>query len=221
MKKINNINIMKLVNLRYYRISSKHNLVLNTELEEVIIGTMLGDAYAEKRNSNSNTRLQFKQSVKNKDYIDHLYSLFKDYCNSEPKSTLSLDNREGKNLENISIKFWSSSLPCFNKYRELFYNESGIKIIPPTLEDLLSARSLAYWIMDDGYKSANGFYLCTESYTLEENKFLKDLLKNKFNLDCGIHKHTNGHRLYIFSSSKDKLIQLTKPYIINQPLVLK
>ena len=69
--------------------------------------------------------------------------------------------------------------------------------------------------MDDGYKSANGFYLCTESYTLEENKFLKDLLKNKFNLDCGIHKHTNGHRLYIFSSSKDKLLELIKPYLIK------
>ena len=43
---------------------------------------MLGDLFAEKRNPNSNTRLQFKQSVKNKAYIDYLYSIFKDYCNS-------------------------------------------------------------------------------------------------------------------------------------------
>ena len=72
--------------------------------------------------------------------------------------------------------------------------------------------------MDDGYKSSNGFYLCTESYTpygLKENYFLKEILKIKFNLDCGIHKHTNGHRLYIFSSSKDKLLDLIKPYLIN------
>lgn len=208
------INIIKHKNLRFYRKSTRHHLELSTELEEIIIGLTLGDLYAEKKNCNSNTRLQFKQSIKNKVYIDHLYFLFKDYCNSEPKSTVSLDTRKGKNLENISIKFWSSSLPCFNKFRELFYNDSGIKIIPLILEELLSARGLSYWIMDDGYKSTSGFYLCTESFTLEENNKLKDILKNKFDLDCGIHKHTNGYRLYIFSSSKDKLLELIKPYLI-------
>lgn len=69
--------------------------------------------------------------------------------------------------------------------------------------------------MDDGYKSAKGFYLCTESYTLEENQRLVQILKNRFNLDCGVHTHTNGHRLYVFSSSKDKLLKLIKPYLIN------
>ena len=91
MKKITNI--ITYGNLRYYRISAKHNLVLSTELEEIITGLILGDLYAERKNSNSNTRLQFKQSIVNKDYVNHLYSLFKDYCNSEPKSTISLDQR--------------------------------------------------------------------------------------------------------------------------------
>ena len=27
-------------------------------------------------------------------------------------------------------------------------------------------------------------------------------------LDCGVHKHTNGHRLYVFSNSKNKLLEL-------------
>jgi hypothetical protein len=62
---------------RFYRVSAKSNLELSPELSEVIIGLMLGDLYAEKKNLNSNTRLQFKQSNKNKDYIDHLYNLFK------------------------------------------------------------------------------------------------------------------------------------------------
>jgi LAGLIDADG DNA endonuclease family len=29
------------------------------------------------------------------------------------------------------------------------------------LEEIIEARSLAYWVMDDGYKSTNGFYFCT------------------------------------------------------------
>jgi hypothetical protein len=69
--------------------------------------------------------------------------------------------------------------------------------------------------MDDGYKSGNGFYFCTESYTLTENEKLVKILKDKFNLDCSVHKHTNGYRLYIFSSSKDKLLELIKPYLLK------
>ena len=69
--------------------------------------------------------------------------------------------------------------------------------------------------MDDGYKAVHGFYLCTESYNFGDHQILISVLKNKFNLDCGIHKHTNGYRLYIFSSSKDNLFQIVKPYLIN------
>jgi hypothetical protein len=203
--------------IRSYRKSAKFHLELSTELEEIIVGLilLLGDLFAEKKNSNSNTRLQFKQSNKNKNYIDHLYLLFKEFCNSEPKVTSSIDNRPGKPELNVSIKFWTSSLPCFNKFRDLFYDSSGIKIIPLNLEDLITEKSLAFWAMDDGYKSVNGFYFCTESYTLEDNQRLCGILKNKFNLDCGIHKHTNGHRLYVFGSSKEKLTELVKPYLIS------
>ena len=208
----NNKNLML---VRFYRKSAKYALELNAELKEILIGLMLGDLFAEKRNPNSNTRLQFKQSLKNKVYIEHLYSIFKDYCNSEPKITSSRDNRIGKKEFNVSIKFWTQSLPCFNQFRDLFYDDSGKKFIPLNLEKIITARSLAYWAMDDGYKSVNGFYFCTESYTLEENHKLSLILKNQFNLDCGVHKHTNGHRLYVFGKSKDILLNLVKPYLID------
>jgi LAGLIDADG DNA endonuclease family len=64
----------------FYRKSFKSNLTIPSELEDIIIGLILGDLQAEKINLNSNTRLQFKQSYKNKDYIDHYYSLFYLYC---------------------------------------------------------------------------------------------------------------------------------------------
>jgi len=208
------INI-KYLFVRFYRKSAKFDLILNSELEEIIIGLILGDLFAEKIKPNSNTRLQFKQSNKNKIYIDHLYSLFKEYCNSEPKITTSIEKRPNRKELNISIKFWTLSLPCFNKFRSLFYDNSGIKIIPFNLEEFITARSLAYWAMDDGYKSPKGFYFCTESFSLEENQKLSKIFKNKFNLDCGIHKHTNGHRLYIFSNSKEILLKLIRPYLIN------
>jgi len=62
------------------------------------------------------------------------------------------DNRPNKYKEYSSIKFQILSIPCFNKYRELFYNKEDIKYIPKNLEELLTERGLAYWFMDDGYK---------------------------------------------------------------------
>ena len=59
--------------IRFYRTSSKAHLQLPLLLEEVIIGSMLGDLTAEKKNVRSNTRLQFKQSIVNKAYIIHLF----------------------------------------------------------------------------------------------------------------------------------------------------
>jgi hypothetical protein len=74
--------------------------------------------------------------------------------------------------EYSAIKFQRFSLNCFNKYRELFYNSEGVKIIPDNLENLLTAKGLAYWLMDDGYKSGKYFYICTESFSLNEQKML-------------------------------------------------
>jgi hypothetical protein len=82
--------------LRFSIKSSNFDLSLSTDLEEIIIGLMLGDLFAEKIKPSSNTRLQFKQSIKNEIYIDHLYSLFNNYCNSSPKVTTSVDKRPGK-----------------------------------------------------------------------------------------------------------------------------
>ena len=95
--------------VRYYRKSSKFNLNLSTDLEEIIIGLILGDLFAERIKPTSNTRLQFKQSIKNKAYIEHLFSIFKDYCVSEPKITTSKDRRPGKTENNVSIKFSRAS----------------------------------------------------------------------------------------------------------------
>jgi LAGLIDADG DNA endonuclease family len=70
--------------------------------------------------------------------------------------------------------------------------------------------------MDDAYRSGKGLYISSESFTFSEHQFLVNLLKTKFGLDCGIHVHTNGYRIYIFSTSMDKLISLVKPYFIEQ-----
>lgn len=129
---------------RLYRVSAKANLTVPSSLQEILIGSLLGDLSAEKPNKNCNTRLQFKQSTINKEYIDHLFILFEEFCLSPPLTMSRFDSRPKKNKEYSAIKFQTASLPCFNIYRELFYNSEGRKILPLNLEELLTAKGLAY-----------------------------------------------------------------------------
>jgi hypothetical protein len=61
----------------------------------------------------------------------------------------------------------AKQLPCFNEYRELFYNNQNIKIIPNNLDNLLTAEGLAHWIMNDGSKQNTGLHLNTYGFSSE------------------------------------------------------
>jgi hypothetical protein len=81
-----NILIKYIMNLfsRLYRTSSKAGLIVTYVLHEIIIGNMLGDLYAERPNTKHNTRLSFKQSIVQDEYISHLWLLFSVSCTSPP-----------------------------------------------------------------------------------------------------------------------------------------
>jgi LAGLIDADG DNA endonuclease family len=100
---------------RTYKTSSKVNLKIPFNLNEIIIGNLLGDGHISKRNTYSNSRFEFTQSIKNRIYIDHLYSLFKDHCGAKPRiRTITLKSEPGKEYQTIGFK--TLCLPCFNIY---------------------------------------------------------------------------------------------------------
>lgn len=206
---------MKLLFIRLYRTSSKSHLILTQLLLEVGIGMMLGDIHAEKPSAKHNTRLQFHHSQVQEFYLYHIYDLFKDYCGAVPFNTSFYDTRPNRMKLYLSVKFNTLSIPCFNIFRELFYNSSGVKCIPSNLGEYFTARSLAYWFMDDGYKALNGYYFCTESFSENDINLLLALLRTKFNLICSVHKTTNGPRIYINKKSIDGFNKLVGPFILE------
>jgi hypothetical protein len=170
---------------------------VSSEFHDIIIGLSLGNLYI--RREYKNARLMFEQGLIHESYILHLYDLFKDYCNSSPAySDRKPDSCTGKIY--FRITFNTYSLPCFNYYYDLFYKDR-VKTIPLNIGELLTARSLAYWAMDDGNKKGNGFHLNTHSYTLSEVELLIKVLKQNFNLNCSIQKSVKN-QLIIY-----KLIQ--------------
>ena len=115
---------------------------LPQNLKEILIGLFLGDLNAQKRSVNGNTYLYFEQGLIHKDYIYHLYDLFKSYCKSEPKMSNRLpDKRTGKIY--TRIVFFTYSLPCFNEIYLSFYLK-GKQRIPLNIGELLTPTGLAY-----------------------------------------------------------------------------
>jgi len=85
---------------------------------QIIVGSMLGDLSVERRGPTSNSRLQFKHSIKEWFYMEHLYTIMEEFCGTAPKLIHNLDRRSGRRTHTFSIMFKTLSLPCFNIYRE-------------------------------------------------------------------------------------------------------
>lgn len=198
---------------------------LSDFLNQAIVGLILGDLSAEKTSISGNTRLRFHMSIINKDYIEHLYSIFKVYTKTGPREINRAYNLLTKRTE-ISIAFATLRYPQFNWVMSDFYYSNvfnkNIKFIPTNIFDILTPVGLAYWIMDDGSynKLKQNIILCTDSYTKEDVERLIDVLRTKFNLSVGLVNYKlnkQGHMTYrirINKSSVPHLITLIKPYIV-------
>lgn len=190
-------------------------------MHEVIIGLLLGDLNVRKKSISHNAHLYFVQGLIHEGYILHLYELFKDFCYSATKySDPKPDRRTGKIYS--SVYFYTYSLPCFNKYHELFY-VNGVKKIPLNIGDLLTPLALAYSIMDDGsLHKDNGLYLCTNAFTLEEVELLIKVLKDNFNLNATYHKYKAKdcfqYMIYISAKDLSKVQELVSKHIIPSML---
>lgn len=182
-----------------------------TDLKDILIGLSLGDLYIRKRSKN--TSLHFKQSINNEPYILHLYTLFQGFCKMTPK----IKDAQLKDKTHQSIFFDTLTYDAFNYYYDLFYKDKK-KIVPSNIEDLLTARSLAYWAMDDGSADRSGFYYHTNSFTLAEVELLVKALKNKFDLNCSIHTRKDRvikpYLIYVKRDSFIKFVNLIEPYVI-------
>ena len=186
--------------------SDRTKITIESPLNEIMIGLLLGDGHIQKRSINGNSRFIYGQSslrLHHLNYFNHVFELFKPYLSKDfnPKKRSFTDKRSNKKYS--SVQFATLSLPCFNYYKELFYNENK-KIVPSNIQNLLSPRGLAYWIMDDGSLQNKGLHLNTYGFSNQDVLKLKSTLENMFGentLKRSIHKHKKGERIYIWGES--------------------
>ena len=119
---------------------------IDSPLNEIIIGLLLGDGHLQCRNGNS--RFIYGQSSLREhhlNYFNHIFDLFKPFISKDfvPKSRTFIDKRT--NITYKSISFATLTLPCFNYYRNLFYNKENKKVVPLNINKLLTPPSLPSW----------------------------------------------------------------------------
>ena len=178
----------------------------------ILMGSLLGDAYAE--HHGNGTRICFQQEHLNYHYLIwfHNYLSKFGYC-SETKPKITTRLGKGGKLRYVS-RFKTYTFTSFNWIHTAFYNEN-IKIVPYNIEDYLSPLALSVWIMDDGGKSSSGLKIATNNFSFNEVEILALILIKKYNLKTSIIKSgaLNQYNLYISKKSMKDLVEIIRPYL--------
>nr|YP_010194659.1 hypothetical protein LK112_mgp13 [Conidiobolus taihushanensis]QZZ81398.1 hypothetical protein [Conidiobolus taihushanensis] len=188
----------------------------NKEIISVIIGSLLGDAYAN-RKSIEGIRIVYKQGIKNKEYLFWLYELFykQGYCTNLLPRKYTRKLKKGDEIkEYYGYEFNTFTFRSLNWIHKMFY-KNGKKVINPKIEEYIDPLALAIWIQDDGGWTKYGVRISTNSFKLEEVQLLEKLLKKKFDLNCTIQKiqTPDQYSIYIKAESMEKLRKIVLPYL--------
>lgn len=181
------------------------------DILSVVIGSLLGDGYANARTIEG-TRISYRQSEVHKDYLFWLYEFYslRGYCsNLKPRKY----TRRLKGKEFYGYEFNTFTFRSFNWIHKLFY-KNGVKYINPDLELYLTPLALAILIMDDGGWTGNGVRIATNCFKLEEVKILAKMLVKLYGLNYTIQTIEGHYSIYITKDSIPKLRNLVLPYVV-------
>lgn len=177
---------------------------------EILLGIMMGDGYMGIMKSCINPHFVTSHGPKQKDYSKYIYENLSDINPVlEYNKRKTPDKRNNKYYESyvVRVNATPSFLPMYNS----FYIDKK-KHIPLNLLKDFTEQTLAYWFMDDGSKTNNGYIIATMCFLKDELVELQKFLYNKFKLNTSLFKNNT---LYIKSDSKDLFTRLIKPYICD------
>lgn len=187
----------------------KSSLKLSDLQRETLVGLLLGDAHLETQNRGGTYRLKFEYGAKQRDYANHLYDLFKEWILTPPQ--MKLDNTHN------NIWFQTVSHQAFRFYAHQFYDERR-KCVPKNIHRFLTARSIAYWFMDDGSlksRDSKGVLFSTHCFEKNEVERLINLLQSSFALDAKERAQKEGSQIYISGKSYERFREIVDPYVIE------
>ena len=188
-----------------------------SELDEMILGCMLGDSYL---NSNTKDGAYRTLNISHGDTQSSYYEYKKQLLGK-----LFID--QGTRISGYGSVIRHGCVVSNLQTRELllrYFNPAGRKHVSKELAQAITPISVAFWYMDDGSISNrdNPNMRCrarlnTQRYSYEENKILSDALYQKFNIysTIGDASKYKGYVLIFDADNTDKLCTLIAPYVCS------
>lgn len=215
----------------FIRTQNNTNRSFSIEISEIanqiILGSILGDGTISKNcrvnNSklNSNSKLVFKHSLLQKEYIIYKNKLLNKeniithYSEIEPNKCGKTYINGREITDNGAAEVSTQKNISFNIYRDVFYKD--YKIIPDKVYELTSL-GLAIWFMDDGSKHKASYYIHTDGFDIKCQEKLLDMLNKNFNIKASLHKTRTNYNIYIKKESRDLFTKLIEPHICESML---
>lgn len=190
----------------------KNTVALSAEQEQLILGSLLGDASLCRRRKDQydfvvghcleqKDYLAYKANVLNSNVTSYIKDKDSYSCGKEFFKTNYNNKYELKKIYNLSFK-------------------DNRKTISKELVDKLEPLAIAIWYMDDGTSSFSKksvvVRFSTLSFTKEECALLQDKLL-KFNIHTTLQRHGDGYGwvIAIRQKSINDFMDLIEPYIVD------
>ena len=189
---------------------------LNKKQDELIVGSILGDACICRHHEGINScRFLENHSIKQLEYLKWKKNILNNFVSQD---IYIYDNSKNNSYgDGLGCSLTTVLHKEFIKYREKFYKEDKKKI-PEDFE--LSTLSLFTWFCDDGSVHKNGrlsyigaFH--TEGYSKEEVEILRNKLFEIFDIDTFVIKSRKKYFVIRLNGKNyKKLCGIIKKYII-------
>ncbi|MCK9429167.1 MAG: hypothetical protein M0R17_04125 [Candidatus Omnitrophica bacterium] len=173
------------------------NFMINTD---VIVGSLLGDAYLCKWNKESIDSMPYF-GKKNK-YLDHVELVAKAFYGDTYNNYIKKDVNKCNGKLFTYWKFKTSSSESLVDYYEKWYptTNNRKKLIPKDIK--LTPEIILHWFMDDGsssWRTRNGILtkqvkitFSSQSFTKEDNDFLVNEINTEFSLKSRVSSTNSG-----------------------------
>jgi len=187
---------------------------LSKEARSMLFGSLFGDSGIYKSSGSRHYHLMICHSPKQKEYMEWKEGFLKPLATGIKQASHYHRIRQ-KNYTTLTMRTTNHSY--FTRLRKLFYPD-GKKRIREKLLNKLTPLGIATWFMDDGTTGVNNknypqLFLCTCSFSSEDNQKIKDYFRVKWGIETRIHGGKYP-RLYFNKPNAKKLIELISSYII-------
>jgi len=192
----------------------KQKLKLTSQQREILVGLLLGDGHLETQNNGLTYRLKIEHGAIQKDYVDWLYEIYKDWVLTPPQI------KQKKTGEIITENVWFNTVShiAMRYYGKQFY-QKGKKILPKYISRLLKPLTLAIWFMDDGSlksKDHRALILNTQGFIIKEIEMLQKGLKEKYSIEAQQRNQKDGIQLLMVGESAKEFARIISPYLLPQ-----